>query len=173
MKMIAKLLKAMNSNAHPMQIGLAMALGMVVGLTPLLAPHNLLAVVLLLFLKLNFSGFTLSWAFFSGLAVILNPMFHSVGETILANPSMAETFTTMYNDWFWRWLDFNNTVVMGSVVCCLVLLIPAAVLFSVLINLYRRKLQTTFDKLKVVKFLKGTKLWSIYKSIDKVSEVGK
>ena len=170
MHFIAKFLKAMNSNSHPLQIGLAMAFGMVWGLTPLMSPHNLFILLLMLLLKLNFSAFTLGWTIFTGLAYLLDPVFHQLGLFILESEALKSTFTQMYNDWFWRWLDFSNTVVMGSVVFCLISLLPVALLMTWLVTLYRRKLLGFIDKFKIVKLLKSTKIWTLYKRLESTSE---
>ena len=61
--MLAKLLKALNSDSAPGQIALAFALGLITGLTPLCSLHNLIVVFFACIIRLNFSAFLLATAF--------------------------------------------------------------------------------------------------------------
>ena len=70
---IIKLLRVLNSEAAPAQIGLALAFALIMGLTPLWSLHNLAVLLLVLVLRVNLSAFLLGTAVFSGLAYLLDP----------------------------------------------------------------------------------------------------
>ncbi len=76
LKLIAKLLKVLNSDTDPSQISLAVCFSMIVGLTPFFSLHNLMILLLALFIRVNLSSFLLGLALFSGVAYLLDPLFH-------------------------------------------------------------------------------------------------
>ena len=75
LSLLANLLKALNSNAAPAQISLAVCFAAIMGLTPLYAPHNVLLLLLVALIRVNLTSFLLAFAFFSGLAYALDPLF--------------------------------------------------------------------------------------------------
>ncbi|MPQ76311.1 DUF2062 domain-containing protein [Hydrogenovibrio sp. JE_KL2] len=156
MALLAKLFKALNANQYPGQISLSFVLGMIMGLTPLFFPHNLLTLALVFFLRINISALLVSLAFFSGLAYLLDPVFNQVGLAVLQSSSLEPLFTEMYNNAFWRFMHFNNTVILGSVLVSYLLAIPAFFIFLVLIRTYRHKFLAWVSKFKIVQVLKGS-----------------
>ena len=94
---VARLLKVLNSETDPGQISLALCLSMIAGFTPVLAPHNLFVLLLVLVLRVNLSAFGLGWVFFSAVAYVLDPLFHRIGLAILTEPALTgcgPVFTT-------------------------------------------------------------------------------
>lgn len=156
MTLLVKLFKALNANQYPGQIALSFVLGMIMGLTPLLFPHNLLTLALVFLLRINLSAVLVSLAFFSGLAYLLDPVFNQVGLAVLQMPSLEGMFTNMYNDAFWRLMHFNNTVVLGSVLVSYALAIPAFFIFLVVIRAYRHAFLKWVSKFKIIQLLKGS-----------------
>ena len=53
LKYIAKLLKALSSEASPNQLAGGFVLGMIIGMTPVASIHNLLILILVIALKVN------------------------------------------------------------------------------------------------------------------------
>jgi len=157
MSLLSKLFKALNANQYPGQIALSFVLGMILGLTPLLFPHNLLTLALVFLLRVNLSAVIVSTLFFSGLAYLLDPVFNQVGLWVLHIESLQPMFTEMYNNAFWRILHFNNSIVMGSVLTAYLLSLPAFFLFLVLVKTYRARFLTWVNKFKIIRVLKGAK----------------
>ena len=79
---LAKLLKVLNSETSPGQISLGFCLAMIAGFTPVLSPHNLIVLLLVLVLRVNLSAFIVGWVLFSALAYALDPLFHLIGQAI-------------------------------------------------------------------------------------------
>lgn len=156
MTLLVKLFKALNANQHPGQIALSFVLGMIMGLTPLLFPHNLIILALIFLLRINLSAVIVAFLFFTGLAYLLDPVFNQVGLSILQMPSLQAIFTEMYNNAFWRLMHFNNTVVLGSVLVSVALAIPAFVVFLILVRTYRNAFLKWVSKFKIVQLLKGS-----------------
>lgn len=155
MPLFLKLFKALNANQHPGQISLSFVLGMILGLTPLLFPHNLLTLALIFVLRVNLSAVIVATVFFGGLAYLLDPVFNQIGLWVLNMESLQPMFTEMYNHAFWRFLHFNNSIVMGSILTAYLLSVPAFFVFLVLIRTYRQRFLTWVNKFKIVKMLKA------------------
>ena len=163
---IANLLKVLNSETEPGQISLALCLAMIAGFTPVLCPHNLLVLLLVLVLRVNLSAFLLGWAFFSGVAYLLDPLFHRIGLGILTAPALTALWTGWYNTAWFRLDRLNNTVVMGSLLFSLAAFIPAFFLFNLLIRRYRDHLLAWVRKSKLMKALEASKFYSVYQSVS-------
>jgi len=163
--MLAKLLKALNSDSAPGQIALAFALSVITGLTPLLSLHNILILLLACILRINFGAFVLGTAFFSGLAYLIDPAAIALGESVLMNPDLQASLTGMYQSDFWRATRFNHTLVLGSLIVALAAFIPVLILSRVLIVGYRHKLMAWVEKLKITKLVKASKFYKVYQSL--------
>ena len=123
-KSIARVLKVLNSETEPAQISLAVCVGMIVGLTPLFSLHNLFLVLAMLILRVNLSAFLLSWLLFSGLAFLLDPLFHRIGLAVLTADALQGLWTALYNTSLFLLSKFYNTVVMGSLLFSAVICVP-------------------------------------------------
>jgi len=161
---IIKLLRVLNSEAAPAQIGLALAFALIPGLTPLWSLHNLAVLLLALVLRVNLSAFLLGTAFFSGLAYLLDPLFHRVGLAVLTAPSLEGLWTGRYNSTLWRIERFNNSIVMGSLLVSLALFVPTVLALNWAIRQYRARVLARVKRLRVVQALTATKFAQMYRS---------
>ncbi len=164
-EMIAKLLSVLNSETEPGQISLGFCFSMVIGFTPFLCLHNILIMLLVLTLRINISAFVLGWPVFSGIAYLFDPMFHTIGYTILTASALNALWTAFYNITFFHLENFNNSIAMGSLFISLVLFVPFYFLFNYLIRKYRERFLKWIEKTKVVQILKSTKFYSVYQAI--------
>lgn len=156
MNSLIQLFKALNANQHPGQIALSLLIGMWLGLTPFFFPHTLILVLLIFVLRINVSAVLVSWAIFTGLAYAFDPLFHQFGIWVLNHPELVGLWTAWYNDAFWRFLGFNNTVVMGSILVTALLSVPFFVASWFIIRVYRHKFLVWVNKFKVVQMLKAS-----------------
>jgi uncharacterized protein (TIGR03546 family) len=124
LKLIQSIIKTLHSDGTPGQVAAGIALGSVLGLTPLLNLHNLVIFSLIVILNLSFGGAMLGWALFVPLGFILDPLFHRIGLALLEAPGLRPFWTAWYNTPLVPYTNFNNTVVLGSVVAWLVLGVP-------------------------------------------------
>ncbi len=164
-ELIANLLKILNSETEPIQISLALCLSMVLGLTPLFSPHNLLVLFAVCVIRVNISAFLLGWALFSGIAWVADPLFHALGTLVLTEPSLQTLWTALYNASAFRLTRFNNTLVMGSLFSAILLFIPLLLLLNRLILAYREHLLTLIGKSRFMQIFKASKIYDIYKSL--------
>ncbi len=168
LKYIAKLLKAISSEAAPGQLAAGLILGMIIGLTPVASIHNLIILVLIIILKVNIGMAILGFLVFSGVAYLADPVFHSFGTWMLENESLQGFWVTMYNNEWIAISRFYNTVVIGSLLIAIGLCLPVYPLTVYMVKEYREHILARINKWKVVKLLKGTKLYSIYQGVNRV-----
>ncbi|MFZ5863733.1 MAG: TIGR03546 family protein [Nitrospirota bacterium] len=164
LRAILKLLTVLNSEAEPGQISLAVAFSLIVGLTPLWSLHNLLVLLIVLLLRVNLSAFLLGTAVFSGLAYLVDPLFHSVGLAVLTAPSLEGLWTALYNSTLWRIERFNNSIVMGSLLVSLALFLPTVLMFNWAIRKYRERVVAKVKQWRLVQTLTATRFFQMYRS---------
>ena len=160
-----KFLRVLASEASPLQISMGIALAMIAGLTPLFSLHNLLVIFVLLAFRINLAAFLLALALFSGLAYLLDPLFHSIGLSLLQQDTMQELWTNMYNSIFWRVANFNNTIVMGSLAITLLAFVPMMLIMNVLIKRYRSHVLVYLNNSKLASWLQSSKLVTRFTSL--------
>jgi uncharacterized protein (TIGR03546 family) len=163
---IAKIFKTLNSETEPFQISLALCFAMIAGLTPLWSLHNIIVLLLVLMLRVNLTTFILGWLGFSGVAYVLDPVFHIFGLYILTNNALHGFWTSLYNSTLWRLSNFNNSILMGSLIISLGLFVPLFFLSNLMINRYREHILSWVLKSRIVQTLKASKFYSIYQSVS-------
>ncbi len=125
LKLLQSLVKTLHSEGTPGQVAAGIALGAVLGLTPLVNVHNLLIAALILVLNVSVGGAMLGWALFLPLGFALDPVFDRIGhQLLLETPALTPTWTSWFNTPVLPYTSFNNTIVLGSFVAWLVLVLP-------------------------------------------------
>jgi uncharacterized protein (TIGR03546 family) len=124
LKLLQSVIKTLHSEGTPGQVALGIALGSVLGLTPLMNVHNLIVFSLIVILNVSFGGAMLGWALFVPLGFIFDPVFHRIGLALLQAPGLRGLWTDWYNTPLLPYTNFNNTVALGSVVAWVVLMVP-------------------------------------------------
>ncbi len=166
LELLAKLFKVLRSGESPAQISAGFILGMIPGLTPLWNLHNLVVLILLIVLRVNFSAAIFSFLLFSAFAYILDPLFHSLGYYLLVEiTGLKDIWTALFNAPVLGLSNLNNTVVMGSFAVSLILMIPMYFLMKIFIIQYRTKIDARLQKLKIVQVVKGSKIYTYYEKI--------
>lgn len=155
---LIKILKVLNSETGPWQLAFGVSLGMLLGLTPLLSLHNLIVVLIALWCRVNLSLFFVSFGVFSGIAYLIDPLFHQVGYAVLNSEPLLPLWTNWYNDAFLRWTRFNNTVVIGSLLIGLLALLPMTLLARFGVSYYRQHWQAKLEKTPLMKWLQTTRV---------------
>ncbi|MCW5781851.1 MAG: TIGR03546 family protein [Nitrospirales bacterium] len=165
-KLLAKLLRVLNSETDPGQISLGLCFAMIVGLTPLVSLHNLFVLLLVFILRVNLSAFLLGLALFTGIAFLLDPLFHLLGLAVLTAPSLADLWTSLYQSVWWRLEHFNNSIVMGSLVFSVALFVPVLLLSNLLIRRYRQHVMVWVQKSRIMQMFKASKLYQTYETLS-------
>jgi uncharacterized protein (TIGR03546 family) len=154
LRLIIKVLKALNSNEAPWQISLGIIFGSILGLTPFFSLHNLVILFLILVINMNVSMVIVSCGVFSLIAYALDPLFHQLGFAVLTSPSLEGMWTQFFSCPILLVANLNNTIVMGSLITTLVAAIPLFFLLNVLVVKYRDAYNAFIGKFPMLKFLK-------------------
>lgn len=163
---IAKILKALNSEQSPAQLALAIILAMIVGFTPLLSLHNLFIVFLVLFFRVNLGIFIISYPIWAMLGWLLSPLFNEVGTWLLNAESMHVMWQSFFNTLPGRWSNFYFTGVTGGIAISLIL---GIILYPILVWMIQQYRQQVYHKIKSSKWMvafKATHFWKIYEKIS-------
>jgi uncharacterized protein (TIGR03546 family) len=162
--LIRKLLKTLNSDGTPGQLAAGIALGAVLGLTPLFSLHNLVVLAAAFLLQVSLPGFFLGWALSVPVGFLLDPLFDWVGRWLLLSQSgLQPLWTAWYNAPVVALTNFNNTIVLGSFIVWLVLLVPVFLLARVGVTKYRAHIYPQLARWKVFQVIKGSKLYNLYR----------
>ena len=163
LKLIQSIIKTLHSEGTPGQVAAGMALGAALGLTPLMNVHNLLVFSLILILNVSFGGGMLGWALFVPFGFILDPVFHAIGLGLLQAPSLRGLWTSMYNTPLVPYTNFNNTVVLGSVVGWLALAVPIFFAARWAVARYRATIGERVQRSKFYQAITASKAYNIYR----------
>lgn len=157
-----KILKALNSEQSPAQLSAAISLAAVIGLTPLFSLHNVLILLLVLWLRVNLTLFLVAWPLFSLFGLLLASLAEQLGLSLLQAPALTSLWESFYNSLPGRWSNFYYGGVIGSLVIALLVALLLYPVSLYLIKGYREKWLEKFEQYRIVKLLKASKLWQLY-----------
>lgn len=169
LKQIFGFLKLLNSETGTNQIAAGITAGFILGMTPGFSLQTILIWLLILFFRIQIGAALIVAFFFSFIAWVLDPVFHSVGHSVLTMSSLADYFTGLYNMPIIPFTRFNNTLVMGSGVVAFGLSPIIFVLSKVLVQKYRKSVLERFKETKFWKAVKATSLYKWYYTYDRIS----
>lgn len=160
--LIAKILKVLNSEDSPWQIGWAVGFGVLAGLLP----FGLLTIVILLivcFFTINLSTFLLVWGICGGLMLIFGDALEAFTWQHAQSPTFLELLASTES---LQLLHLHHTLVLGALLLGLFLLLPLGWISSFLVTQYRLRVMSKMRKWKVVQVLKASKLVQIYEKLN-------
>lgn len=163
LKLLQSLFKTLHSEGTPAQVATGVALGAAWGLTPLLNLHNLGIAALVLVLNVSVGGAMLGWLLFTPLGFVLDPLFDLVGRRLLLAPGLEGFWTRAYNVPVLPWTNFNNTVVLGSVVLWVAGLVPTWFLARWGVRRYRETWGARLEQTPMMRALKASKVYNWYR----------
>ena len=162
LKFLQTLIKALNSDGTPGQVAAGMALGLCLGFSPIASLHNLVVVAVAMLTTVSFPGFMLGWFVAVPVGFLLDPVFDRVGMALLLDDRLAPLFTWIVNTPVVSLSRLNNSIVVGSLVCWFIALVPAYFIFRVLVARYRAHIFARLEKLKLFQAIKASKLYQTY-----------
>lgn len=162
LKFLQTLIKALNSDGTPGQVAAGMALGLCLGFSPIASLHNLVVVAIAMLTTVSFPGFMLGWFVAVPVGFMLDPVFDRVGMALLLDDRLAPLFTWIVNTPVVSLSRLNNSIVVGSLVCWMVALIPAYFVFKLLVSRYRAHIYARLEKMKLFQAIKASKLYQTY-----------
>ena len=162
-KLVQSLVKALHSEGTPGQLAAGIALGSILGLTPLVSLHNAVIFALIVILNVSFPGAMLGWALFVPVGFLLDPLFDWIGHTLLFTPSLTPLWTSLYNTPIVPLTNFNNTVTLGSFVASVVLFLPLFFASRWAVTRYRATVGERVRQSAWYRALTASKLYNIYR----------
>lgn len=164
LRLLQKMIRALNSEGTPAQVAAGIALGAAFGLTPLLNLHNVVIFIAVAMLNVSFPGAMLGWVLFAPVGFLLDPVFDQVGAVLLADtPPLVPAWTALYNVPVVPLSNYNNTVVLGSLIGWVVLSVPIFLLARVGVTQYRERILPPLRRTKLFQTVKTSKLYNIYR----------
>lgn len=163
LKLLQSIIKTLNSKGTPAQVAWGLAIGSCLGLTPLVNAHNLVVFALALILDISLGGFFLGWTLAVPVGFLLDPLFDLIGKALLGAPSLQGLWTSLYTTPGVPLTNFNNSVVLGSVVAWLVLVVPMFFGFRALIARYRAHVYERLKKTKFFQAVAASKAANVYR----------
>ena len=155
LKLLKQIVVIFQTDISPNQVAWGFALGAILGLVPNMFMKLVLFIVIMMF-RVNVSSAFLAWAVYEILSFALDPLFDVVGFYILNINSLNGFYTWLYNLPVVPFTKFNNTVVMGSLIVGIILIIPNMIIAKKLLVYYRTHLRDKVSKWKIVKILSAT-----------------
>ena len=162
LKFLQSLIKALNSDGTPGQVAMGMAIGLAFGLTPLLSLHNVVVLAVAMLTTVSFPGVMLGWFIAVPLGFVLDPLFDRVGMALLTNDALTPLWVWIVNTPVVSLSKLNNTIVLGSLTVWLLALIPAFLVFRVLVVRYRAQVLVRVQQLRLYQFVRASKAWRFY-----------
>ena len=162
-KLIQSLVGALHSEGTPGQLAAGIALGSILGLTPLVNLHNAIVFAAIVLLNVSFAGGMLGWALFVPIGFLLDPLFDWIGHQLLLAESLRGLWTSLYNTPIVPLTNFNNTIVLGSLVFALVLLVPLFFATRWAVARYRATIGERVRQSKFYKAVMASKIYNVYK----------
>lgn len=160
--LLAKILKVLNSEASPWQIGWAIALGLFVGILPF-GLLTLLIVLLVCLLTVNLSTFIVVWGLTEGLMLLFADPLERLTWQYAQNEHLLQLLA---NTETLQLLHLHHTLTLGAFLVGAVLLLPVAWLAKVLVLQYRSRIMTSVQKWKIMQMLKASKLYALYEKMN-------
>ncbi len=162
-KLLQSLVKALHSEGTPGQVAAGIALGSILGLTPLVSLHNAVVFGLIVLLNVSFPAAMLGWALFVPAGFLLDPLFDWIGHTLLFTPSLTSFWTSLYNMPVVPLTNFNNTVVLGSLVFAVVSFLPVYLVCRWAVARYRATIGERVRQSKWYRAVTASKLYNVYR----------
>lgn len=155
LKQLFGLIKLLHSEQGTRSIAWGVAMGFILGMTPAFSLQSVLVFLLLFIFRIQIGAAFLTAFFFKFIAFFLDPLFNSIGSTVLEIEALKPLFTELYNMPIVPLTRFYNTIVMGSGVVS-ILLVPVIYVGALIaVGKYRAT---------VVYRVQGTKVWKAFRA---------
>ncbi|PIS10335.1 MAG: DUF2062 domain-containing protein [Bdellovibrio sp. CG10_big_fil_rev_8_21_14_0_10_47_8] len=162
LKQLFAFFKLLNSDTGTNQLALGLAFGLVLGFSPILSLQALLVIFCCFFFRIQLGAAFLSAFFFKFVAYVFDPVSDYIGRNVLESQSLRPLFTTLYNAPLVPLTRFNDSIVMGSAIISLALVIPLFFAFKIAIFKYREQVVARYKQSKIWKAWAGTSFYKWY-----------
>jgi len=168
LKQLFAFFRLLNSDTATNQLAAGLALGVVLGFSPILSLQALLVIFCCFFFRIQLGAAFLSAFFFKFVAFVFDPVSDALGKVALEAPSLRPLFVSLYNMPLVPMTRFNNSIVMGSGLIAFILVIPLFFVFKRLIIKYRATVVARYKQTKIWKAWAGTSFYNWYLKYEKL-----
>src|SRR5690348_4173119 len=106
----------------------------------------------------------LGWALFTPIGFLLDPLFDAIGRALLLGvPALRPLWTTLYNVPVVPLTNFNNSVVLGSLIVSLVLSVPVFYGARLGVTRYRATIAERVRGSALYRAVTASKLYDVYR----------
>lgn len=160
--LIANILKVLNSEASPLQVGMGVAFGLLAGLLPF-GLLTLFILLLVCLFTINLSTFILTWGLSGGLMLIFGSSLEALTWQYAQSPGLLNLLASSE---LLQALHLHHTLVLGAFIIGLIIFAPAVYLSMFLIRRYRSRVMPIIQKWKITQVLKATKVAKLYDALS-------
>ncbi len=163
LKILKDFFAILREGQTPRQVAAGFMLGSMIGFSPMLTLQGAAVWLIILLFDVNLGAALLALTLCKLCAYVLDPVFHRLGYEILTNiDGLRPLWTMLYNAPVAPLTRFNNTVVMGSFVCALLLALPIYFGFKRLVIAYRKTIGARVEKMKIYQVIRHSSLVQWY-----------
>jgi len=153
-KLIKKLLHYLNANEKIENITLSISFSIFYSLIPFNPLFHPILFFLVIILNGNILFFLFLTPIFLKITILMYPLLHVLGNSILQLTYLDGVFQFLYNTPFFNYLNWNNTVSLGGYVVIIICSLPIYKAIYRLIKVYRESFLPEFKKSKISKLFK-------------------
>ncbi len=154
-KILAKMMTALNSNSKPGQIAAALAWAVLLALVPAGSLTWIILFLITLLLRINWGFEIIFLLLLSPLAPLADPGLDALGWTVLNWEAVTAAVTAVYQAPLGPWFRLENSLTVGGLIAGILLWVPVYGLGRKLVGVYRETLALAIAQSKPVKALKG------------------
>jgi uncharacterized protein (TIGR03546 family) len=165
LKLLGRVINALNKGAAPWQIAGGMVLGFMLGLIPGWPLQCFLLLLVMFILNVNLTIAGVGAVLASASAWIFDPIVDRIGGGVLEMGALQGFWGGLYNWPPMGLTRFNNTVVMGAT---LLGIVGAIIWFPILIwavRVYRATVLQWLDRQPIVRMLLHSRAFTVYQRI--------
>ncbi len=164
-KLLQSLVKTLHSEGTPAQVAGGVMLGALLGLSPLLSAHNLATVAAILLFDVSIGGAMIGLLVFTPVGFLLDPLFDRVGLWLLQAPALEGFWTGLYNLPVFPLSNFNNSVLLGSIVGWAVAAGPIYLAARAGVVKYRATLGARVQQSRWYRAIIASRAYNVYRMI--------
>lgn len=165
-KQLLQMIKLLHSENGTHQLAIGLTLGTFLGFSPFLSLQTILIFFVILVFNVQVGAAFLSAFFFKFVAFLIDPAADWLGKKTLENQTLVPLWTDLFNMPIIPYTRFNNSIVMGSFVFALIISPIIYFVFYNLVKQYRAKIVEKFEKSKLWKAFKASKVYEWYVKYD-------
>jgi uncharacterized protein (TIGR03546 family) len=163
LRIVFKFVRLLNSENSAESVAIALALGMCLGLMPLLSPQALAVVFLCLVFRVNITALLVAMGMGKLGTLVLALQMDQFGIMLLERQNLVGIWTFFYNSPVLSYCLLNNSIALTGTLAAIGLFIPVVIIATLLIKQYRNFLQPLIARSKIATMFKGFKLFRLYR----------